>query len=108
MTFEQFTMAVNYPNREQQFYKYYDSHLALFKLMCQYMDVKSGMDIGIRDTGKKCKYIISLQPGRLGDLSGLANRLQGSVVASALDDSIIWTGKALLKEPTVLEVSFDN
>lgn len=107
MTFEQFTMAVNYPNREQQFYKYYDSHLALFKLMCQYMDEKSGMDIGIRDTGKRCKYIITLQHGRPGNLIDLANRLQGSTVASAVDDNTIWVGKTSLKDPNVLEVSFN-
>ena len=105
MTFEQFTMAVNYPNREQQFYKYYDSHLALFKLMCQYMDEKSGMDIGIRDTGKRCKYIISLQPATPGDLNGLETRIQGSVVSNMSNH--IYRTNALLKDNRTLEIVFE-
>ena len=49
MTFEEFSMSVQYPNREEQFYKYYEHHVALFRLMCQYMNASSGFEISIQE-----------------------------------------------------------
>ena len=106
MTFEKFTLAVRYPNREQQFYKYYNSHLALFKLMSQYMDEKSGIDISIRDTGKRCKYILSLQPNTPGDLLGLEERIHSELVSSNMMTQSLMTN-TIIRDDRTLEIFFN-
>ena len=80
MTFEEFSMSVQYPNREEQFYKYYEHHVALFRLMCQYMNASSGFEISIQEKENgRISYFITCR-GPAADFTMLAARINHNVV----------------------------
>lgn len=104
MTFENFSMAINYPKRGEQFYDHYESHMALFGIMCQYMDnQKDDLNIKIKESKGGCSYIISSNKGE--DLSALGTRITRNKIPSMIEDKVMHAVVTSTK-PSELSIQF--
>ena len=105
MTFEEFSMSVHYPNRGEQFYKYYEHHVALFRLMCQYMNASSGFEISFQEKENgRISYFITCR-GPAADFTMLAARINHNVVPCMINNHI-FHAQVTLHSFNMIEVEF--
>lgn len=88
MRFEDFSLLVQYPNRESQFYRFYEEHVALFKIINEYLNVNAGIEISIKEKeDNTCSYFIAATYPN-ADLSFMAARVNGTKVPAMINGQV--------------------
>ena len=104
MKFEDFSMLIQYSDRRFQFDKYYEEHVALFRIAEQFLNVNEGIDISIKEKENNCSYFIAATYPN-ADLSFIASRINGIKIPAMINGKV-FHAVATLHQFNLVEIEF--